>query len=165
VRPGETVAFIGSSGVGKSTIINRLLGTERQPTGEVSKAVGKGGHVTTRRELIPLPGGGLLMDTPGLRELQLWGEESNLEGAFEDVEALARECRFRDCRHKLEPGCAIRAALEDGTLDEERFRNFQKMQRELKFLAKRQYWAKMKKHHPRPPGSDSADDESARSRD
>jgi ribosome biogenesis GTPase len=159
VRPGETVAFVGSSGVGKSTIINRLLGFDRQQTGEVSKAVGKGRHVTTRRELIPLPGGGLLMDTPGLRELQLWGDESDLDGAFEDVEALARACRFRDCRHKNEPGCAVRAALEDGTLDEERFHNFQKMRRELRFLARRQRWAKMVKRQPRPPGSDSDTDE------
>ena len=155
VRAGETVAFVGSSGVGKSSIINRLLGTDRQRTGEVSKAVGKGRHVTTRRELIPIPGGGLLMDTPGLRELQLWGEESNLEGAFEDIEALARECRFRDCRHDNEPGCAVRASLEAGTLSPERLHNFEKMQRELRFLARRQYYAKMKKHQPRPPGSDS----------
>jgi len=159
VRAGETVAFIGSSGVGKSTIINRLLGTDRQQTGEVSKAVGKGRHITTRRELIPIPGGGLLMDTPGLRELQLWGEESNLKGAFEDIEALARECRFRDCRHRHEPGCAVRAALEEGTLEPERLRNFEKMQRELRFLARRQHWAKMKKHQPRPSGCDSGDEE------
>jgi ribosome biogenesis GTPase / thiamine phosphate phosphatase len=159
VRGGETVAFVGSSGVGKSSIINRLLGTERQRTGGVSEAVGKGRHVTTRRELIPIPGGGLLMDTPGLRELQLWGEESNLEGAFEDIEALARECRFRDCRHDNEPGCAVRAALEAGTLDPERLHNFEKMQRELRFLAKRQKWAKMMKRQPRPSGSDSDADE------
>jgi ribosome biogenesis GTPase / thiamine phosphate phosphatase len=159
VRAGETVAFVGSSGVGKSSIINRLLGTERQQTGEVSNAVGKGRHVTTRRELIPIPGGGLLMDTPGLRELQLWGEESNLEGAFEDIEALARECRFRDCRHDNEPGCAVRAALEAGTLEPERLHNFEKMQRELRFLARRQRWAKMMKHQPRPPGSDPGPDE------
>ncbi|MBM3332282.1 ribosome small subunit-dependent GTPase A [candidate division WOR-3 bacterium] len=158
-RPGETLAFVGSSGVGKSTIINRLLGAERQQTGAVSQAVGKGQHVTTRRELIPLPGGGLLMDTPGLRELQLWGSESDVAGAFEDVEALARQCRFRDCRHDEEPGCAVRAALEAGTLDPKRLHNFEKMQRELRFLARRQYWAKMKKHQPRPPDSGRGEDE------
>jgi ribosome biogenesis GTPase / thiamine phosphate phosphatase len=159
VRPGETVAFIGSSGVGKSTIINRLLGVERQETGEVSNAVGKGRHVTTRRELIPIPGGGLLMDTPGLRELQLWGDERDLGAAFEDIAALAARCRFHDCSHEAEPGCAVRAALDSGELEPGRLRNFQKMQRELRFLEKRQHWAKMKKHHPRPAGSDSVADE------
>jgi ribosome biogenesis GTPase len=157
VRAGETVAFVGSPG--KSTIINRLLGTERQQTGEVSRAVGKGRHITTRRELIPIPGGGILMDTPGLRELQLWGEEHDVRTAFGDIDALAAECRFRDCRHELEPGCAVRAALEEGTLTPERLRNFEKMHRELRFLARRQHWAKMKKHQPRPDGSDSGEDE------
>jgi ribosome biogenesis GTPase len=159
LMPGQTVAFIGSSGVGKSTIINRLLGTERQPTAEVSRAVGKGRHITTRRELIPLPGGGLLMDTPGLRELQLWGDEHDLGAAFDDVEALARQCRFRDCRHDEEPGCAVRAAMESGELTPERLRNFAKMQRELRFLARRQRWAKMKKHDPRPGAPDAPVDE------
>jgi ribosome biogenesis GTPase len=159
LSPGRTVAFVGSSGVGKSTIINRLLGRERQATAAVSDAVGKGRHTTTRRELIPLPGGGLLMDTPGLRELQLWGDESDLDAAFEDVEALARQCRFRDCRHKDEPGCAVRAALDSGELDPDRYRNYDKMRRELRFLAKRQGWAKMKKHDPRPGAEDSGAEE------
>ncbi|MFO7675681.1 MAG: ribosome small subunit-dependent GTPase A [bacterium] len=151
-RAGETVAFVGSSGVGKSSLINRLLGVERQATGEISRAVGKGRHITTRRELIPIPGGGLLVDTPGLRELQLWGGGDDLEAAFEDIEALARRCRFRDCRHEDEPGCAVRAAVEAGELELERLRNYEKLRRELKFLARRQTWSKMKKHTPRPPG-------------
>lgn len=157
--PGQTVAFVGSSGVGKSTIINRLLGVERQSTAAVSDAVGKGRHTTTRRELIPLPGGGLLVDTPGLRELQLWGDESDVQAAFEDIAALIRQCRFRDCRHDDEPGCAVRAALESGDLDPDRLRNYEKMQKELKFLAKRQGWAKLKKHQPRPGSSDKGEDE------
>ena len=134
LRVGETIAFIGSSGVGKSTIINRLLGAERQATGAVSESVGKGRHVTTRRELIAIPGGGLLIDTPGMRELQLWGDEADVDRAFEDIEELARECRFRDCRHEAEPGCAVRAALETGDLAPERFRNYVKLQREASFL-------------------------------
>jgi ribosome biogenesis GTPase len=154
LKPGETVVFLGSSGVGKSTIINRLLGAERQQTGAVSQAVGKGRHVTTRRELIPIPGGGLLMDTPGLRELQLWADEHDLAATFDDIDALARECRFRNCRHEEEPGCAVRAAIENGDLTPERLRNYEKMQRELRFLEKRQYWAKLKKHQPRPPKPD-----------
>lgn len=144
LRPSETIAFIGSSGVGKSTIINRLLGAERQTTGAVSESVGKGRHVTTRRELIVLPGGGLLIDTPGMRELQLWGDETDVDRAFEDIEELARACRFRDCRHQGEPGCVVRAALETGDLAPERFRNYVKLLREASFLERRRKAAELR---------------------
>jgi len=143
LRAAETIAFIGSSGVGKSTIINRLLGTERQQTGAVS-VVGKGQHITSRRELMLMPAGGLLIDTPGMRELQLWGEEADVNRAFEDIEELSRACRFRDCRHGDEPGCAVRAALKVGDLAPERFRNYCKLQREALLLAQRQKLVEMK---------------------
>jgi ribosome biogenesis GTPase len=152
LRPGETVAFVGSSGVGKTTINTRLLGTDRQATGAVSTAVGKGRHVTTRRELIPLPGGGLLMDTPGLRELQLWCDRDDVRTAFADVAALAGRCRFRDCRHRDEPGCAVQAALASGELPPERFHNYEKLERELNSLARRRRGARIRTHRPRPAG-------------
>jgi ribosome biogenesis GTPase / thiamine phosphate phosphatase len=135
--PGRTIALLGSSGVGKSTLLNRLCGREVLLTAEI-RADGRGRHTTTHRELVPMPGGALLLDTPGMRELQLWGTEEGLERAFEDVAALAEECRFNDCEHGREPGCAIRAALEDGSLSEERFENYRKLQRELHWLEVRQ---------------------------
>ena len=129
---GRTVALLGSSGVGKSTIVNALLGEERQETRAVRAHDDRGKHTTTRRELIPLPGGALLVDTPGMRELQLWDNaREGLVAAFPDVLELASGCRFRDCRHESEPGCAVRAAVEAGRLAAARFASYLKLRAEL----------------------------------
>jgi ribosome biogenesis GTPase / thiamine phosphate phosphatase len=138
LQPGRTAAFLGSSGVGKSTIINRLLGADRLPVGEVREDDSRGRHTTTSRELVLLPDGGLVIDTPGMRELQVWGDEDGLKQAFEDIETLAADCRFRDCRHESEPGCAVRAAIDDGALDSGRLDSYMKLQKELRYLAARQ---------------------------
>ncbi|HEQ98456.1 MAG TPA: ribosome small subunit-dependent GTPase A [candidate division Zixibacteria bacterium] len=135
---GMTAAFLGSSGVGKSTIINGLLGYERQFVNEVREDDSRGRHTTTYRELIHLPGGGILVDTPGMREIQLWGDESGLSHVFDDIEAFASQCKYRDCSHNGEPGCAVEKALENGSLDKKRWSNYQKLQKELRFLAVRQ---------------------------
>jgi ribosome biogenesis GTPase len=135
--PGRTVALLGSSGVGKSTLVNRLAGRELLATREL-RADGRGRHTTSHRELVPLPSGALLIDTPGMRELQLWAGEESLDGAFADVAELTTQCRFADCAHRTEPGCAIRAALADGRLDRERWESYRKLQRELRALAIRQ---------------------------
>lgn len=136
--PGRTLAFLGSSGVGKSTLINRLLGRERQLTGALSDAVGKGRHTTTHRELIAAPGGFLVIDTPGMRELQLWDPTADtLEATFTDIAALAQRCRFHDCSHRSEPGCAIQAALDAGDLDLDRWQSYQKLQREQAYAARK----------------------------
>jgi ribosome biogenesis GTPase len=134
---GRTAALLGSSGVGKSTLANRLLGEELLATGELRRD-GRGRHTTTHRELVQLPGGALLLDTPGMRELQLWADESALEETFADVAELARQCRFTDCAHGSEPGCAVRAALEGGTLPDIRWESYRKLHRELRVLALRQ---------------------------
>lgn len=136
--PGRTAALIGSSGVGKSTLVNRLLGADRQRTHEVRGHDSRGRHTTTHREMLRLPGGALLIDTPGLRELQLWAAPDALQGAFADVDALAASCRFADCAHAGEPGCAVAAAAGDGTLGPERLQSYRKLQRELRHLALRQ---------------------------
>ena len=136
--PGRTAAIVGSSGVGKSTLVNALLGEERMPTGEVRANDQRGRHVTTRRELVVLPDGqGCLIDTPGLRELQLWGDASALSASFADVETLAAQCRFGDCSHEREPGCAVREALASGALPEERWDSYRTLQGELATLRQR----------------------------
>jgi ribosome biogenesis GTPase len=129
------VALLGSSGVGKSTLINRLLGEERLATAEVSDAgEGRGRHTTTSRELVRLPGGTLLVDTPGLRELGLWADDEGLDRTFEEIDRLAARCRFPDCGHEREPGCAVRAAVETGEVDRGRWESYLKLRRELRFL-------------------------------
>jgi ribosome biogenesis GTPase len=129
---GQTVAFLGSSGVGKSTIANALLGENRQATSEVRAADSRGRHTTTTRMLLPLPGGGAIIDNPGMRELQLWASEESLNDTFEDISAFAQRCRFADCTHDEEPGCAVREALEASCLDPSRWQSYQKLQRELR---------------------------------
>jgi ribosome biogenesis GTPase len=130
---GRTVVLLGSSGVGKSTLINRLLGRDLLRTQEI-RDNGKGRHTTTHRELFPRPSGGLLVDTPGLRELGLWGGEEGLRDTFSEVESLAFHCRFRDCTHRTEPGCAVLAAVRDGALPAERLESYAKLVGEVRYL-------------------------------
>lgn len=137
LRPGRTLALLGSSGVGKSTIVNALLGWERQDTGEVRADDQRGRHTTTVRELMRTEGGALLIDSPGMRSVGMWEAEDGLENAFADVEAVAARCRFSDCSHSAEPGCAVRAAIADGSLNAERLHNLEKLERELAAVERR----------------------------
>ena len=160
---GDTIAFLGSSGAGKSTLINALLGEERQATREVREADSKGRHTTTERQMFRLKGGALAIDTPGMRELQLWSSSEDISGAFADIEALAEKCRFRDCTHQTEPLCAVRAAAESGELNAERYAHFSKLRgeataigqlRDVKLRIERKAADRMgskaiKKHQPR----------------
>ena len=135
---GRTVAFIGSSGAGKSTMVNRLLGVDKMAVGAVRGDDDRGRHTTSHRELFVLPGRGIVVDTPGMRELQMWGDEDALRGAFPDIEDLTRTCKFRDCAHEAEPGCSVRAAVEEGGLDPARYQSYLKLKRELASAALRQ---------------------------
>lgn len=132
-RPGLTAAFLGSSGAGKSTLVNALIGRPLQSSAPVREHDSRGRHTTTRRELILLPRGWMVIDMPGLREVGLWAGEKELDGAFEDVAELAMQCRFRDCTHQAEPGCAVRGALDEGRLG-----SYRKLQKELDWLRRQQ---------------------------
>lgn len=145
IKAHKTGTLLGSSGVGKSTLINRLLGKEVMDTGEIRLTDDKGKHTTTHRELIVLDDGGILIDTPGMREFQLWstGENIGLVTEFEDIESLIVQCKFNDCTHTNEPGCAVNAAITSGELTEERFERYNKYLRELAFVERRNDEAKM----------------------
>ena len=137
LEPGVSITFVGSSGVGKSSLINALLGEDWQEEGEVNEVTGKGRHTTTARELIVLEEGGILIDNPGIREVQMWTDEHTLREKFLDIEALAEQCRFHDCSHGSDTGCAVRAAVEAGSLDPERYEGFMKLDEEIAKLKKR----------------------------
>lgn len=160
--PGQTIALLGSSGVGKSTLGNQLIGANVQAVQSVRQGDDQGRHTTTHRELLRLPSGSLIIDTPGMREIQIWAGEESLQATFADIDRLAEQCRFRDCCHEQEPGCAVQEAIVQGTLDYSRFLNYQKLNRELNYLSRKQderaqlnekaKWKKLHKalrHHPK----------------
>lgn len=153
LKPGVSLTVVGSSGVGKSTLVNQLLGEDWQWTSEVNEVTGKGRHTTTARELVVFPEGGMLIDNPGVREVQMWTDEETLRESFADVETLVSECKFSDCKHQQDAGCAIRAAVESGALAEERYQSFLTLEEEVTELNRRrkkrqmsvERWAKRNK--------------------
>ncbi len=149
LQPGATVALLGSSGVGKSTLINRLVGEKVQHTQEVRTGDSKGLHTTTQRELLVAPGGALIIDTPGMRELQPWDAGAEVQAAFADVAEIAARCKFRDCTHTVEPGCAVQAALADGSLDLGRWQSYLRMGRATAHEARRHDRAAQQQHKTR----------------
>lgn len=138
LKPGSTVVFLGSSGVGKSTLTNQLAGREIMDVNGIREDDSRGRHTTTFRQLVVLPGGGIVIDTPGMRELQLWDADEGLQGAFEDIDSIAGGCRFKDCRHDSEPGCAVKESIRAGILPAERLDSYRKLQKELVFLESKQ---------------------------
>jgi len=134
---GVTMCIVGSSGVGKSTLVNQLLGGDDHWTGEVNEVTGKGRHTTAWRELVPLPGGGLLVDNPGMREVQMWTDERILRESFADVESMAEGCRFPDCRHQGDAGCAMALAVANGLLETGRLESFLRLDDEIEILRRR----------------------------
>ncbi|GMK46949.1 putative ribosome biogenesis GTPase RsgA [Paenibacillus glycanilyticus] len=138
LQPGKTIAVTGSSGVGKSTLLNWLADDNMMETQGIRENDARGRHTTTHRELFLLTNGTLVMDTPGMRELQLWDAQDGLEQAFSDIEALAAGCRYRDCRHESDPGCAVLQAIQDGTLEAKRLHNYRKTAKELSHLARKE---------------------------
>lgn len=138
LEKGVSITLVGSSGVGKSTLVNQLLGEEWQWTSDVNEVTGKGRHTTTARELMVLDGGGILIDNPGIREVQMWTDETTLRESFSDIEEIAGRCKFHDCKHGADKGCAIRSGVEDGSLDVYRYEGFLKLEEEINDLKKRQ---------------------------
>lgn len=153
LSPGTTMCIVGSSGVGKSTLVNQLYGEQWQWVSEVNEVTGKGRHTTVARELVPLPDGGMLIDNPGMREIQMWTDEKTLRESFSDVEKIAGQCKYHDCKHRSDQGCAIRAAIESGSLKVARLESFLQLDEEVEELTRRakkrqmttERWAKRNK--------------------